>query len=382
MRTWLLLSLLGSIVLLYSPNGAFVSVTNATSEASDKAEIEMFLNQAFQERTEHLIHGSPNRLSQYYIETERSSMAALRQEKNRYRYLHSWSGKRNLQFVDGQSEIRIVRTKLQGNVAKISLVQKQRLDYVYLNEILLPQSFGLGTRHFLTLKKTKFGWHILNEWYLDPLEENPELIADSINDFPSSIKERAIKEKIASYQGNVKYRREMAVEYANKYAGLAWGAGSNNRYNPKYKDYTGLGGDCTNFASQAIGDPEEGGGLPMTKQWRTVSARGSEAWIRTDSFKDFLLYSGYAQLISKGTFQDIVKLTNEHPFGAIGELEPGDLIAYELKGDVDHFSIIVGFDDNGYPLVNSHTTDRYRVPFDLGWDKSTKYWLIHVRDTF
>ncbi|MDT2264397.1 hypothetical protein P7H17_02880 [Paenibacillus larvae] len=40
----------------------------------------------------------------------------------------------------------------------------------------------------------------------------------------------------------------------------------------------------------------------------------------------------------------------------------------------------MGHDAKGYPLVNSHTADRYRVPFDLGWDKSTKYLLIHIND--
>lgn len=177
-----------------------------------------------------------------------------------------------------------------------------------------------------------------------------------------------------------RFNREQAVDYANKYAGLAWGAGNNNRYNQKYRDYTGLGGDCTNFASQVIGDPKEGGGLPMTKRWFSTTAGGSDAWVRTDGLKDFLLHSGYARLIGKGYFADVVKPTPKQPRGAIGELQPGDLIAYELKGDVDHFAVIVGFDDNGYPLVNCHTTDRYRVPFDLGWDKSTKYLLIHIRD--
>ena len=50
-----------------------------------------------------------------------------------------------------------------------------------------------------------------------------------------------------------------------------------------------------------------------------------------------------------------------------------------MQGDVDHFSVVVGYDNQGYPLVNSHTADRYRVPFDLGWDKHTKYLLIHIQ---
>ncbi|WP_443662559.1 amidase domain-containing protein, partial [Clostridium sp.] len=32
------------------------------------------------------------------------------------------------------------------------------------------------------------------------------------------------------------------------------------------------------------------------------------------------------------------------------------------------------------PLVNTHTIDRYRVPWDLGWgDKNINFYLIHVK---
>lgn len=39
------------------------------------------------------------------------------------------------------------------------------------------------------------------------------------------------------------YQREKAVEYAKKWA---------YRRNPKYYNYDGVGGDCTNFVSQCI----------------------------------------------------------------------------------------------------------------------------------
>ncbi|MNE50403.1 putative amidase domain protein [compost metagenome] len=170
------------------------------------------------------------------------------------------------------------------------------------------------------------------------------------------------------------------MAYANKYAGAAWGAGNNHRYNQSYLDYTSRGGDCTNFASQVIGD-KKAGGLPMTYVWRSGKSGGTQSWVRTDSFSHFILNNGYGKLVSKGDFQHIVSPTKDNPNGAVSQLLPGDLIGYIIKGsDVDHFSIVVGHDDYGYPLVNSHTADRYRVPFDLGWDKYTKYLLIHIKD--
>ena len=39
-----------------------------------------------------------------------------------------------------------------------------------------------------------------------------------------------------------------------------------------------------------------------------------------------------------------------------------------------------GFNSHGYPLVNTHTIDRYHVTWDLGWgDKNIKFYLIHVK---
>ncbi|MCK9911927.1 amidase domain-containing protein, partial [Microbacteriaceae bacterium K1510] len=87
-------------------------------------------------------------------------------------------------------------------------------------------------------------------------------------------------------------------------------------------------------------------------------------------FKHFLVRSGYGKVLMRGTFEQVTKPTKQHPKGAIAELQPGDLIAYEWHGGIDHFSVVSARDDNGYLLVNSHTADRYHVPWDMGWDKT------------
>jgi hypothetical protein len=373
MRTCLLLLSL----LFFLSNVPHYALASGTQE---KDEISTALNVLYKDRAQNLLNSAlEKRLESYYIPSLNSSKFALGIEVTRAKYLQAWASNRNIKFTDSQSEVHIVRIRLDQDHAHVVLIQRNRLEYIYLNKIIKPQVFGLGTRHVLTLKKINNRWHVLKEWYLDPLDEDPKLVAENIDRFPSPVNED-VTNGSGSRDKSVTYNREKALAYANKYAGLAWGAGNNNRYNRKYRDYTGLGGDCTNFVSQVLGDPQEGGGLPMTKRWFSNPSGGSQAWVSTDGLVDFLLHSGYARLIVKGTFEAVVKPTDKHPHGAIMKLKPGDLIAYEMKGDVDHFSIIVGFDENGYPLVNSHTTDRYRVPFDLGWDKNTKYWLFHVRD--
>ncbi|WP_426249437.1 amidase domain-containing protein [Paenibacillus pabuli] len=293
-------------------------------------------------------------------------------EVNRKTYLHEWAKHRNMKIIDCQSKIHISRIKIRDNTATISLGHSQQITYAYNDQLSAKHSFGLGTWHAVTLKKTNNQWMVWKEWYLDPLEENPRLIAEGM---PSPPLDRPV------LKDGKNYKRKQAVAYANKYAGIAWGTNGKVKYNTKYKNYNNLGGDCTNFASQAIGDQVEGGGLPMRGPWRYHFPNGgTKTWVQTDAFKNFLLYSGYGQRIATDSFSKLVEKTEARPYGAIGELEAGDLIAHVMHNDVDHFSVVTGFDQHGYPLVNSHTADRFQAPFDLGWDNKTTYILIHIRD--
>ncbi|MFD0696768.1 amidase domain-containing protein [Paenibacillus sp. GCM10027628] len=351
----------------------------AADTDQETRDIQAFLSKLFNERTRLLIDRQPEAIHHFYENTDKISQFAYEQELLRSNYINTWAEKRSIVFSAAKSNIQINRIKKEGDLAKVSLKHSLQLSYVYNTDKYNPQLFGIGTRHALTLKKMNGEWFVHREWYTDPLTENPKLIPE-FNGFPNPA---FLKSKTYTVQkGDVAkkgYNRERALVYANKYAGAAWGAGNDHRYNKKYMDYTYQGGDCTNFASQVLGDKDEGGGLRMKSGWHYRS-EGSQAWVRTDSFKDFLLHSGYGRLVAKGYFTDVVKPNDKFSGGAVAALKPGDLIAYEMDGDIDHFSILVGFDYNGYPLVNSHTADRYRVPFDLGWDKNTKYLLIHIND--
>lgn len=341
-------------------------------EDKSEREVQSFLGELFNKRAELLIAQKPEAIKMYYLDDFKPSEYALRQELRRAAYINTWAEKRKVTFVEAKNSIRIIRIKLQGDQAKVSLINSLRLTYTYPNKVLHSESFGLGTRHGITLQRKDDRWHVKREWYLDPFDVDGKLIPDGSLIENDMVISKALPAETASKP--YKYNRLKAVAYAQKYAGAAWGAGNNNRYNPRYKDYTYTGGDCTNFASQVIGDPE-GGGLPMRGGWRYSSHGGSEGWVRTDSLKSFLFYSGYARLIARGNYEKVIHKET------IAKLQPGDLIAYEIgHGNVDHFAIIVGFDANGYPLVNCHTADRYAMPFDIGWDKYTKYLFIHMND--
>ncbi|UNK16206.1 amidase domain-containing protein [Paenibacillus sp. N3/727] len=361
------ISIFTIIVLLYGG-------VSETFAKNSEEEVITFLNDLFVARSNFLVN-KPSNVAKYYDQTSKTSRNAYRVEQKRMTYLNTWGNHRGIHFTDSQSGIRITRIQIEGDTAKVSLAHSQKLSYMYVDKILHPQSFGIGTWHAITLKKKDGAWIVFKEWYLDPLEENPKLIAGKLGGavhFPPHKKE---------VKDGEKYKRQKAVAYANKYAGTAWGAGNKGRYNSKYVNYNVKGGDCTNFASQVIGDQEEGGGLKMMGPWRYhYSAGGNRTWVQTDAFKNFIVRSGYGKVIASGSFSDLIKPTRKHPHSAFAKLLPGDLIAHVLDNDVDHFSVVTGFDDKGYPLVNSHSADRFRAPFDLGWDKHTKYILIHIND--
>lgn len=346
-------------------------VSPAEASSITEYEVKKNLEDLFSARSNYLAERN-HHMEQYYDMKSPLSRQAYTLEVKRKTYLHTWAKYRNMKITDCKSKIHISKIHIKDQTATVSLGHSQQITYAYNDQMSTSHSFGLGTWHAVTLKKVHDQWIVSKEWYLDPLEENPRLIAEGI---PSPPPDRPV------LKDGKKYKRKQAVAYANKYAGIAWRTNDKVRYNAKYKNYNNLGGDCTNFASQALGDREEGGGLPMSGPWRYHFPKGgTKTWVQTDAFKNFLIYSGYGKRIATDSFSKLVEKTAAHPYGAIGKLEAGDLIAHVMHNDVDHFSIVTGFDQHGYPLVNSHTADRFQAPFDLGWDNKTSYILIHIQD--
>lgn len=225
---------------------SFSKDITAASNDKQEEEVRIFLTELYKQRADVLSTRDTKQLENFYFKGSKVSKHAYRHEENRTNYLNEWASKRAIKIVDADANIRIVRLKISSETAKISLVQSLKVDYTYLNKYVPIQSFGVGTEHFISLKKQDDEWKVHKEWYLDPLDENPNKIATTKEGHSPSV---SYEQKLVDGQ---KYRRARAVEYANKYAGTAWGAGNNHRYNRKYVHYSGRGGDCTNFASQVV----------------------------------------------------------------------------------------------------------------------------------
>lgn len=136
------------------------------------------------------------------------------------------------------------------------------------------------------------------------------------------------------------YDRNAAVEYARR-----WAFGRN----PAYYNFNGLGGDCTNFASQCIFAGAGVMNLTPTFGWYYKSLNDrSPSWTGVEFLYNFLVNNKNA-----GPFAE------EAP---LGNLEPGDIVQLGTEtGDFYHSPVVVSV-DRGRILVAAHSFDVYARP--------------------
>ena len=136
------------------------------------------------------------------------------------------------------------------------------------------------------------------------------------------------------------YNRENAVAYAKKYA---------FSQNPIFGNFRGIGGNCTNFVSQAIYAGSCVMNYTPTYGWyyRSLDDR-APSWTGVRYFYDFMTTN-----------------TGVGPFGfeaTAEQLEVGDVI--QLGNEEDgfyHTLLIVGYEGDD-PLVAAQTDDAYARP--------------------
>ena len=157
------------------------------------------------------------------------------------------------------------------------------------------------------------------------------------------------------------YDRYRAVEYAKKWA---------LSRNPIFENFTGIGGDCTKFVSQAVYAGSCGMNYTPTFGWYFKSFNDrAPAWTGVRAFYDFFTGSG-----------DFAPVTlREGPFGYVTErkyAQLGDVIQLANEaGEFYHTLIITGFDGNDI-LVSAHTDDSLDRPLSTYTNASER--IIHV----
>lgn len=138
----------------------------------------------------------------------------------------------------------------------------------------------------------------------------------------------------------LEYNRQLAVEYAKKYA---------LKYNPRYFHFDGIGGDCTNFISQCLF--AGGGQMNYDKYygWFYINKDNrAPSWTSVKYLQRFLLSNSSPGFVTK--------------IMPIGELEIGDIIQIRQNPeDFNHTVIITDIIDNEI-YVCSHSYDALDKP--------------------
>ena len=140
----------------------------------------------------------------------------------------------------------------------------------------------------------------------------------------------------------LEYNRQAAYDYARK-----WAFGRN----PKYYDFSRIGGDCTNFASQCIYAGAGVMNFTPTFGWFYKSADDrTPSWTGVEYLYNFLVNNKEA-----GPFAEEVPLN---------KLEVGDIVQLGRRtGDFYHSPVVVSV-KNGRILVAAHTYDAFNKPLN------------------
>ena len=154
------------------------------------------------------------------------------------------------------------------------------------------------------------------------------------------------------------YNREAALAYAKKWA---------FKRNPQFYDFSKLGGDCTNFASQCVYAGAKIMNYTPIYGWFYNNANDRTAsWTGVEYLYNFL-----TQNEGVGPFAKEVPLS---------ELEIGDVVQLGREtGDFYHTPFVVGF-RRGQILVAAHSYDAYDKPLQsYSFDRVRGLHILGVR---
>lgn len=170
-----------------------------------------------------------------------------------------------------------------------------------------------------------------------PLGEDvsePEIEASTVKPTNSNFAE-AKNEKIEANGG---YNYKKMANYLEKY----W-----KNYNPEYRDFSGKGGDCTNFVSQALkagGWKEKSGYYKNSNYWWYNFFNQTYSWSCVDYLGSFARSSGRCKMLDN-----------------VWKLRIGDFLQVKAKNSSQKtHSMMVSYFKNGTPYFTYHSSNRYR----------------------
>ncbi|MEV6685045.1 amidase domain-containing protein [Streptomyces sp. NPDC051130] len=346
----LTVALASGSMLAYSANAG------TGPEAADRATSDTFARIAddvLSQRTQALVedqsghhnsghNSAKTRLSAQLKKDEDAAVASLRSRKTRLAELGE-------AYTGADTRVAVDRATVTGGKATVQVTEQTTLTYKKVRGDE-PATTDFRTRYELTLSSKKGGaWELtsiksqengpvaVNE----PVAATANVVKDDGNQYPdgtpASTKYPAPAKPKAKTGGTYDYAA--MASYAEKY----W-----SNYNPSYRKFTGAGGDCTNFISQALkagGWKAVPGSTSDYRNWWYDGTRQSDSWVGANEWAWFTLSN-----------QRAANLANVY------QTDVGDIVQVDFNrdGSKDHSMMVTYRSSAGMPYLTYHSTNTYR----------------------
>lgn len=364
-------SVLAAVAVLAVAAAWFMPKSEAAVPATpaERTQYAAILTRLVQQEDTATLKGDARALGRLFLPDSGTAAAAQEQAEQRLAYLRDWSRARGIRLERVHVRLLIGPMRvLAPDAVRIYAADSAQYFYRHTSGNTALAWFGLGVYHWYVIRRLEGRWYIVGDTFIDPLNQDTRLSGAA---HPAVIRVLpAERPRVPISPGALR-----AIRYAETYCGAAPGCGNDNRYNPAFADYNWHGGDCTNFISQVL----HAGGFTETGAWAWDARRheGTVAWLNAPALVRYFQRTGRMTLFAEGPMPELLQGHNHEP-APIKQLRPGDLIAYYEGGRVVHMALVVGYDLDGYPVVVSHSADRFREPWDLGWDRTTRFLFFHV----
>ncbi|MEU6866670.1 amidase domain-containing protein [Streptomyces sp. NPDC046876] len=300
-------------------------------------------DQAGHRNSGHSGHNSSKaRLSDQLKKDEAAAIQSLKSRKTRLAELGE-------AYTDADTTVAVDKATVAGGKATVQVTEHTTLTYKKVRGDE-PANTDFKTKYELTLTSKKGGaWELTSIKSQDsgvvavnePVAAAVATVNDDGNQYPdgtpASTKYPAPAKPKAMTGGAYDYAA--MAKYAEKY----WSS-----YNPAYRKFSGAGGDCTNFISQAL---NAGGWKPVPgsssdyRNWWYDSTRQSDSWVGANEWAWFTLSN-----------QRAANLANVY------QADVGDIVQVDFNkdGSKDHSMMVTYRSGAGMPYLTYHSTNTYR----------------------
>ncbi|NEY33982.1 hypothetical protein GTU99_17545 [Streptomyces sp. PRKS01-65] len=269
-------------------------------------------------------------------------------------------------YTAAETEVDVDEVRVTGDRATVQVTETTMLTYKEI-EGGEPPTTGFQARHELTFVAAPDGtWELTGFTPLDgdgpaavnavadtvgdsgststgvadePIDEGgePETDGPAPQENQASIIQPTVQVQ-AKVSATASYDYTAMAKYAEKY----W-----KNYNSNYRKFSDVGGDCTNFISQALragGWKNDTGWYKSYKNWWYNSSNQTTSWVNVNYWASFALHSDRAY-----------NLDNVYKLGI------GDILQMDFNGNrsKDH-SMITTYKSGGVPYLTYHSTNTYR----------------------